>query len=196
MFGFLEGALVGLSPTQTYINIGGVGYEVQLTLRTYEAIKDLDKALLYIHLQIREDAWTLYGFATEPERETFRKLLSVSGVGAATARIMLSSLSPNDLSRMVANGDSKALEKVKGIGAKTAQRIILELKDKLTLVDTQNLEINNNLHNTNENDTLNALLGLGIAKAVAENAMKKAQALSNPTDLSVAEWIKLALKNL
>src|SRR5690606_29123133 len=107
------------------------GYEVQITLHTYELIKDKETALLYTHLQVREDAWVLYGFATEEEKNAFQKLLSVSGVGAATARVLLSSLSANDLARIVANGDSKALEKVKGIGAKSAQRIILELKGKL-----------------------------------------------------------------
>jgi holliday junction DNA helicase RuvA len=194
MFGYLKGKLVGLTPTQTYMDVGGVGYDVQLTLQTYEAISGKEDCLLFTHLQIREDAWVLYGFATERERESFRQLLSVSGVGAATARILLSSLSSTDLSRIVGNGDSKALEKVKGIGAKTAQRIILELKGKLP--ETTTGEIITGKHNTKENDTLNALLGLGIGKPMAEAAVQKAKAIAASDDISVEEWIKSALKNL
>lgn len=194
MFGYLEGKLIGLTPTHTYLDVGGVGYDVQLTLQTFEAISGKEKCLLFTHLQVREDAWVLYGFATEKEREAFRQLLSVSGVGAATARILLSSLSSADLSRIIGNGDSKALEKVKGIGAKTAQRIILELKGKLPEVIPG--EINTLPHNTKENDTLNALLGLGIGKSIAEAAVKKAKAITGNEDISVEEWIKSALKNL
>lgn len=194
MFGYLEGKLVGLTPTHTYLDVGGVGYEVQLTLNTYEAISGKEHCRLFTHLQIREDAWVLYGFATEKERTAFQRLLSVSGVGAATSRILLSSLSAEDLNAIVWAGDSKALEKVKGIGAKTAQRIILELKGKLP--EETNSEFNTLSHNTREIDTLNALLGLGIGKALAESAVKKAKALTPDKELSVEEWIKSALKNL
>lgn len=194
MFGYLEGKLVNLTPTHTYLDVGGVGYEVQLTLHTYESISGKDSCRLYTHLQIREDAWVLYGFASEAERTAFQRLLSVSGVGAATARILLSSLTAGELNTIVWNGDSKALEKVKGIGAKTAQRIILELKGKLP--EAIPGEFNILPHNTNENDTLNALLGLGISKAMAEAAMKKAKTLAGNGELSVEEWIKSALKNL
>lgn len=194
MFGYLEGKLVDLTPTRTYLDVGGVGYELQLTLYTYEAISGKESCRLYTHLQIREDAWILYGFATESEKHAFQRLLSVSGVGSATARILLSSLSANDLNTIVWNGDSKALEKVKGIGAKTAQRIILELKGKLP--ETMPGEFNTLPHNTKENDTLNALLGLGIGKGAAEAAVKKAKALAANEDISVEEWIKSALKNL
>lgn len=194
MFGYLEGKLVGLTPTHTYMDVGGVGYDIQLTLQTFEVISGKQQCLLFTHLQVREDAWILYGFATEKEREAFRQLLSVSGVGAATARILLSSLSSADLSRIVSNGDSKALEKVKGIGAKTAQRIILELKGKLP--ESVPGEINTLPHNTNENDTLNALLGLGIGKTIAESAIKKAKTVAGTEELSVEDWIKSALKNL
>lgn len=194
MFGYLEGKLVGLSPTQTYMDIGGVGYDVQLTLNTYEAISGKESCRLYTHLQIREDAWVLYGFATEKERSAFQKLLSVSGVGAATARILLSSLSADDLNTIVWNGDSKALEKVKGIGAKTAQRIILELKGKLP--EAAPAEFNAFQHNTMENDALNALLSLGIGKTMAEAAVKKAKSQAGAGEISVEDWIKSALKNL
>jgi Holliday junction DNA helicase RuvA len=194
MFGYLQGKIVGLTPTHTYLDVGGVGYDVHITLQTYELISGKETCLLFTHLQVREDGWTLYGFATEAERESFRKLLSISGVGAATSRLILSSLSSNDLSRIVANGDAKALEKVKGIGGKTAQRIILELKGKLA--EAVSGEFNILPHNTKEIDALNALLGLGIGKAMAEAALKKAGTLVGGADASVEDLIKTALKNL
>ena len=194
MFGYLEGKLVGLSPMQTYLDVHGVGYELQITLHTYDVIKGKETCRLYTHLQIREDAWVLYGFATEKERSAFQKLLSVSGVGAATSRILLSSLSAEELNAIVWNGDSKALEKVKGIGAKTAQRIILELKGKLP--QETYTEFNTAPHNTDEIDALNALLGLGIGKTLAESAVKKAKEQAGDKEITVEEWIKSALKNL
>lgn len=194
MFGYLEGKLIGLTPTHTYLDVNGVGYEVQLTLHTYDAVKGRETCRLFTHLQIREDAWVLYGFATEKERSAFQKLLSVSGVGAATSRILLSSLSADELNAIVWNGDSKALEKVKGIGAKTAQRIILELKGKLP--EETHAEFNVTPHNTDEIDALNALLGLGIGKALAESALKKAKEQSGNKEITVEGWIKSALKNL
>jgi Holliday junction DNA helicase RuvA len=194
MFGYLEGKLQDLLPTQTYLDVQGAGYEIQLTLHTFEAIRDKASCKLFIHLQIREDAWTLYGFATEKEREAFRKLLSVSGVGASTARILLSSLTSDDLSKIVLSGDSKALEKVKGIGSKTAQRIILELKGKLP--EPTNGELSASPHNTLEQDALNALLGLGIGKAMAEAALKKSRSQLSDEILTVEHLIKTSLKNL
>lgn len=194
MYGYLIGKIIELSPTQTYLEVNGVGYEIQLTLNTYEAIQGKETCKLFTHLQIREDAWTLYGFFTELEKITFQKLLGISGVGSATARILLSSLTPQDFSKIIANSDSKALEKVKGIGAKTAQRIILELKGKLTMDFPD--ELNSIKHNTIEQDALNALLGLGISKAMAEAALKKTNVISETNALSVEERIKLALKNL
>lgn len=194
MIGYLEGRLVDLSPSHTFIDINGLGYEVHITLHTYESIKDKERVKLYTHLQVREDAWVLYGFSTTIEKEAFQKLLSVSGVGAATSRILLSSLTANDLSRIIMNGDSKALEKVKGIGAKTAQRIILELKGKLA-EDTSDLENITSGGNTLEQDALNALLGLGIPKAGAEAAIQKSKSLLVDPH-SVEELIKTALKNL
>lgn len=193
MFGYLEGKLVQTGPTQTYLDVQGVGYEVQLTLYTYEAIKDLEKCRLFTHLQIRDDAWVLYGFYTEKEREAFQKLLSVSGVGAATARILLSSLSAEELFGLVESGNSEALQKVKGIGSKTAQRIILELKGKLPApVEAEFVQVG---HNRIEDDALKALLGLGISKTMAEAALKKT--LSSPgAPNSIEMLIKAALKQL
>lgn len=195
MFAYLEGKIDFISPSQVYLDVGGVGYEVQLTLNTYEAIQHKKECRLFIHLQIREDAWTLYGFAREIERESFKRLVAVSGVGAATARLILSSLSPGQLHTIIESADSDALEKVKGIGAKTARRIILELKGKLPDDDSE--ENVNNLHNTKEKDSLKALLGLGIPKSTAVAALKKSKAkLQETEEYTVEEWIKEALKCL
>jgi len=193
MFGYIEGKLVGLSPAHTYLEVNGIGYDVQITLNTYEAIQNEKSCRLYTHLQIREDAWTLYGFATEKERTAFQRLLSISGVGAATARILLSSLTPKDLTNIVFSGDSQSLEKVKGIGAKTAQRIILELKGKLPLEPVE--ELNSISHNTTEQDALNALIGLGIGKSMAQAALNKTKT-SAGKESSVEDRIKEALRCL
>lgn len=193
MIGYLQGNIVDCTPTKTYIDINGLGYEVFITLFTYEKIKDSKTCKLFTHLQIREDAWALFGFFNIAEKETFQQLISISGLGAATSRVILSSINYQELTRIIANGDAKALEKVKGIGAKTAQRIILELRGKLLLDDQEN---NNSIsHNTNENDALMALIGLGIGKPLAESAIKKVIA-SEGENLPVELLIKLALKNL
>src|SRR4051794_21607354 len=132
MFAYLEGHLVHKSPSLLHLDVNGVGYELNITLQTYDKIQSAENCRLYTHLQVREDAWVLYGFADEDERATFRQLLNINGVGAATARIILSSLTTDELDRAVATEDNRTLEKVKGIGGKTAQRIILELKGKLS----------------------------------------------------------------
>jgi Holliday junction DNA helicase RuvA len=192
MFAYLEGALSYKSPSLLYLFINGVGYEVNITLQTFAKIQHLEKCRLYTHLQIREDAWVLYGFADEQERATFRQLLGINGVGAGTARIILSSLTPEELERAVATGDVKTLERVKGIGAKTAQRIVLELKGKL--VNAKNMETSGvAVHNTTTHDALNALVNLGINRNMAESAIKK---VKDASTLSVEELIKQALRVL
>jgi Holliday junction DNA helicase RuvA len=172
MFAYLEGVLSYKSPSLVYIDVQGVGYEINITLQTYEELQKLEKCRLFIHLQVREDAWVLFGFFNEQERATFRSLLSISGVGAATARIILSSLTPAELQRAVAFDDAKTLEKVKGIGAKTAQRIILELKGKLDISENTG-GTSPVLHNTTADDALFALVNLGISKVAAEAALKR-----------------------
>jgi holliday junction DNA helicase RuvA len=192
MYAYIEGDLAYKSPSLIYMQVHGIGYELNITLQTYDKIGKLDKCRLYTHLQVREDAWVLYGFADEEERATFRLLLGISGVGAATARIILSSLTPDELERAIATDNSKALERVKGIGAKTAQRIVLELKGKMQIQkDTvYNLTA---AHNTTMEDALFALINLGINKAIAENALKK---VKDAGSLSVEELIKQALRVL
>lgn len=192
MYAYLEGDLAYKSPSLLYLSVNGVGYELNITLQTYDKVQALERCKLYTHLQVREDAWVLYGFADEAERATFRLLLGISGVGAATARIILSSLTPGELERIIATEDSKALERVKGIGAKTAQRIILELKGKL--LGDKNITVSlGAAHNTSADDALFALVNLGIGRAVAEAAIKK---VKDAASLSVEELIKQALRVL
>jgi len=192
MFAFVEGEIVYKSPSLLYLSVNGVGYEANITLQTFSKIQHLDHCRLYTHLQVREDAWVLYGFADEQERATFRQLLGISGVGAATARIILSSLTPEELETAVAMEESRTLERVKGIGGKTAQRIILELKGKLKL-PKNNGSTSTVLHNTTEEDALIALVNLGIARNAAETAVKK---VKDAASLTVEELIKQALRAL
>lgn len=192
MFAYLEGKLTYKSPSLLHMDVGGMGYELHITLHTYSHISGAEKCRLYVHLQIREDAWVLYGFADEAEKATFRQLLSINGVGAATARIILSSLTADELYGIIAQENARALEKVKGIGAKTAQRIILELKGKLDLPQSTN-SLSHPQHNTTAEDALNALVNLGIAKSIAEVAIKK---IKDASTLSVEELIKQALRAL
>ncbi len=192
MFAFLEGSLAHKSPSLLYMDVHGVGYEINITLQTYAKIQHLDKCRLFMHLLVREDAWVLYGFADEDERATFRQLLAISGVGAATARIVLSSLTTDELEQAVAGEDNKTLERVKGIGGKTAQRIILELKGKLQKRQNTSSIIPVR-HNTTQEDALIALINLGISKPMAEGAIKK---INNISSLSVEEIIKQALRAL
>jgi holliday junction DNA helicase RuvA len=192
MFAYLEGNLAYKSPSLLNMDVHGVGYEINITLQTYAKIQHLEKCRLYTHLQVREDAWVLYGFADDEERVTFRQLLNISGVGAATARIILSSLTTDELESAVSGEDAKTLERVKGIGGKTAQRIILELKGKLQ--KRQNTSsISSARHNTTQEDALIALVNLGINKSIAEGAIKK---IGDISSLTVEEIIKQALRAL
>lgn len=193
MFAYLEGDLTYKSPSLLYVAAGGIGYEVNITLQTFSKIQRLERCRLYIHLQIREDAWILFGFADEQERTTFRALLGISGVGAATARIILSSLTPAELERAVSGDDTRMLQMVKGIGAKTAQRIVLELKGKLQPGTANTASVQAVVHNTKSEDALIALMNLGIGRAAAAEAIKKAGA---EEDLSVEDLIKQALRAL
>ena len=198
MIAFLKGDFVRKTPASVYVDVAGVGYEVHISLHTYSAIQDLEKGILYTHLLIREDAHILYGFAEEGERELFRLLLGVSGVGAATARVMLSYLKPDELGRAIANGDARQLERVKGIGRKTAERIVLELREKLVKNPVEAGAAGQNISswkgNSLETDALNALVALGIGRAAADAAVRKVVAQS--PDLGVEEVIKKALQSL
>ncbi|MET1257969.1 Holliday junction branch migration protein RuvA [Flagellimonas sp. DF-77] len=189
----LRGKLVEKNPTYVIIDCGGVGYFCNISLHTFSLLKDEELILLFTHLQVREDAHTLFGFAEKTEREIFRLLLSVSGIGASTARTMLSSLSPQQVKDAIAHGDVPTIQGVKGIGAKTAQRVILDLKDKILKVQDMD-EVSPVSNNTTKEEALSALEVLGFARRQSEKVVDKV--LSQDTSLSVEGIIKQALKNL
>ncbi len=193
MIAFLKGDFVYKSPAMVQVDVNGVGYEVQISLNTYTAISSLDKGTLFTLLIIREDAHILYGFAALPEKEMFQLLTSVSGVGASTARVMLSSMKPDEVAAAILQSDSRTLESVKGIGKKTAERIVLELRDK---VGRHSLESNISplKNNSLQQDALNALTALGINRIAAETALKKV--LVSSPELPVEQLIKQALRIL
>ena len=194
MFAYLEGNLTLKSPSLLHLSVGGVGYELHISLRTYDKVQALDHCRLYTHLRIAEDAWTMYGFADESERATFRALIEVQGVGAATARLLLSSMSPEELHAAVATDNAIALGRVKGIGPKTAQRLVLELKGKLALpASSINGVVQTSWRNTTTDDALIALVNLGIARPAAEAAVKR---VPGAADLAVEELVKQALRAL
>lgn len=193
MITHLKGRLVEKNPTYVVIECGGVGYFVNISLHTFSKIPDSESIQLYTHLQIKEDSHTLYGFVENSEREIFRLLLSVSGIGSSIARTMLSSLTPLQIKNAIACGDVPTIQAVKGIGAKTAQRVILDLKDKvLKIYDID--EVSPNSNNTNKEEALSALEVLGFARRQSEKAVDKV--LSQDPTLSVEDIIKHALKNL
>lgn len=183
------------TPSYVHIESGGVGYEVQISLHTYSGIQDKEEGILQTHLIIREDAHLLFGFYELQEKEMFLHLIAISGVGANTARVMLSYMKPDELSRAIVQGNARALESIKGIGKKTAERIVVELRDKLA---KQPLESEGNISvaagNTLTSDALNALIALGINRQAAEQAIKKVLA-QEPT-AGVEQLIKKALQHL
>jgi Holliday junction DNA helicase RuvA len=193
MIAYLKGSFTTKTPSLVYIDVNGVGYEVQISLNTYSKIQDLDQGILLTHLLVREDAHILFGFFEVAEKEMFLMLIGVSGVGASTARIMLSYMKPEELSRAIIQGNAKLLESVKGIGKKTAERIVLELRDKLS---KQPIEANIYPHPSNslQVDALNALIALGINRMAAEGAVQKI--LQQNPDAGVEELIKKSLQNL
>lgn len=193
MISFLRGQFVEKSPTWVWIDVNGVGYEVHISLHTYSSIQDKKEGLLYTILLVREDAHLLYGFAEKSERDLFQHLISVSGVGASTARVMLSYLKPEELVAAIVQSNVKALESIKGIGKKTAERLVLELKDKLSKI----IPLTNNstlINNTLQQDALNALTALGIPKQAAAQVVEKTLK-ANP-ELGVEDLVKKALRSL
>jgi Holliday junction DNA helicase RuvA len=193
MISFLRGKFIQKTPAQVWIEVGGVGYEVNISLNTYSKIESLSEGMLYTHLLIREDAHLLFGFFDLSERDIFQQLISVSGIGASTARVMLSYMKPEELAAAILRGDTRSLEAIKGIGKKTAERMVLELKDKLA---KHPLDLNNSalINNTLHQDSLNALMALGISRQVASPALEKV--LKNHPDLGAEELIKLTLRSL
>ena len=193
MIAHLQGKLVEKTPTEVVIDCGGVGYHVNISLHTYSLLPQTETIRLFTYLQIKEDAHTLFGFVEKSEREIFKMLLSVSGIGAGIARTMLSSLDPKQIIQALAVGDFATIQSIKGIGTKTAQRAILDLKDKvLKLYDLD--EVSMSQSNTNKDEALSALEVLGFNKKLAEKVVEKITR-ENP-DATVESIIKQALKNL
>lgn len=195
MIAFLRGEFAYKSPALVQMDVAGVGYELQISLNTYSRIENLTSGVLLTYLHIREDAHVLYGFYDRAEKELFIQLISVSGVGASTARMMLSSMRPEEIIRAILQGNSRQLESIKGIGKKSAERIVLELRDKLGKSKDIGANISSPASNTLEQDALNALITLGIARPAAENAIKKVIVEVSGTD-RVEDLIKKALKIL
>ncbi|WP_423900318.1 Holliday junction branch migration protein RuvA [Capnocytophaga leadbetteri] len=190
----LQGKLVEKNPTNVVIDCNGVGYFVNISLNTYAALPEGEAIKLYTYLQIKEDAHTLYGFLTKAEREVFILLISVSGVGAGTARTMLSSLTAAQVRNAIVNGEIATIQSVKGIGAKTAQRVVLDLKDKmLKLQDFADAPIS--AVSTHKEEALAALEVLGFVRKQAEKVVDKIVQAA-PDSLSVEDIIKQALKSL
>jgi Holliday junction DNA helicase RuvA len=193
MIAYLKGDFVQKTPATVHVDINGVGYEVQISLNTYSKIQGLEKGLLYTHLLVREDAHILYGFFDMAEKEMFQLLFSVSGIGASTARVMLSYMKPEELARAIVQSDVRTLEGIKGIGKKTAERIVLELRDKLAKHPLES-NISPMKNNSLQQDAFNALTALGINRIAAEQALNKV--LASEPNLPVEDLIKKTLRIL
>lgn len=189
----IKGQLVEKNPTNVVIDCNGIGYFIHISLHTYALIPSLEAVRLYTHLQVKEDSHTLFGFWEKSEREIFRLLISVSGVGASTARSMLSSLEPKQIMEAIAAGDVGTIQSIKGIGAKTAQRVILDLKDKILKVFGLD-EISAPLSNTSREETLSALETLGYTRKQSDKVVDRI--VKEAPDATVETLIKLALKKL
>ncbi|WP_346880699.1 Holliday junction branch migration protein RuvA [uncultured Algibacter sp.] len=193
MITHIQGKLTEKNPTHVVIDCNGVGYMLNISLHTYSQIPDGEHLKLYTHLQVKEDSHTLYGFSSVAEREIFRLLISVSGIGSSIARTMLSSLTPKQVREGIASGDVGLIQSIKGIGAKTAQRVIIDLKDKiLKIYDIDEVLVSKG--NTNKDEALSALEVLGFVKKQAERVVDKI-VMAQP-DAEVETIIKQALKNL
>lgn len=193
MYEFISGNLADLTPAYAVIETVGIGYQINISLNTFAQLEGKREATLYLHLVVRDDAHLLFGFSSKEERELFRNLISVSGVGANTARIILSSLSPTETIQAIAQGDVNMLKQVKGIGLKTAQRIVIDLKDKIAKGSSE-LDIFASANNTIHQEALSALVMLGFSKTVAEKTIN--QILKSNPSQTVEGIVKNALKGL
>ena len=195
MITFLKGNMIELSPTHAILDCNGIGYYLHISLNTFSKFENTNSDInkFFTYLSIKEDSHTLYGFFDKIERDCFCLLLSVSGVGASTARMILSSLNPSELKKVIINGDVNALKSVKGIGLKSAQRIIIDLKDKMNIEDSADLNLSN-VESTIKQETLYALEKLGFSIKKMQPIVDKI--LYENDNLSVEEVIKIALKTL
>lgn len=194
MITYLRGKIAHIDPTRVVMDVNGIGYEVKISLITYSALKNLTETKIHTHLNIKEDSHTLFGFFERSEKIRFLDLISISGVGPSTALMILSSLSPEELQSAIASENTGMIQSVKGVGAKTAQRIILELKDKMRKEGMleKTIEIGSSVSNRLKDEALSALTTLGIAKPVAEKTIFAL--LKENANLTLEELIKLALK--
>ncbi len=195
MIAFVRGKIHEKYPTHVIIDVNGMGYELKISLLTYSEIKELDEVKLVTHFHVKEDAQTLYGFSQDSEKKRFLDLISISGVGPSTALMILSSLSPEELQAAILHDDIRTIQGVKGIGLKTAQRIVLELKDKMKkegLLERE-IQIPAKIDNTIHTEALSALMTLGISKPTAEKTINQIVKEYGP-DIKLEELIKLALK--
>ena len=189
----LKGRMIEKSPTELVIDCNGVGYLVNISLNTFSKLTDSESVSLFTHLQVKEDSHTLFGFLEKTERNLFRQLISVSGIGASTARTMLSSLSPGEIQSAIISGNVSTIQSVKGIGLKTAQRVIIDLKDKVSLI-SKNDQFIGNISNTNQDEALSALEVLGYNRKQTSKVIE--MLINNSPEMSVEELIKGALNKL
>lgn len=194
MYAYLDGKLVFKCPTYVVIDTNGIGWHVNISLNTYSNLKNEERCKLFTWLHVKEDGHTLYGFADEGERRLFLHLISVSGIGPNTGRMILSSITPAEIQTAIIKGDVPLMQRIKGIGPKSAQRIILELQDKLKKEGSETLTALPQ-YNSAKEEALTALIMLGFARNMAEKALDKASK-SSEEDLSVEQFIKIALKSL
>ncbi|RZK16294.1 MAG: Holliday junction branch migration protein RuvA [Pedobacter sp.] len=194
MYAYIDGKLTFKNPAFVVVEAGGIGYHINISLNTYSALGDAERCKLYTWLHVKEDAHTLYGFADEGERRLFLHLISVSGIGPNTGRMILSSITPVEIQTAIVQADLPLIQRIKGLGAKTAQRLVLELQDKLKKEGADSL-ISMPQHNTVKDEALSALVMLGFAKQTAEKTID--QILKGTEGmLSVEQLIKQALKKL
>lgn len=192
MISFIRGKKIHIDPAKVIIEVNGIGYDINISLRTYSKLKDESEVFVYTHLNVKEDSHTLYGFNSESERNTFLSLLSINGVGPSTAIMILSSLSANELKKAIISSDTNKIKSVKGIGLKTAERIILELKDKVTFDDIDQDKFYDDIDNTIKDEALSALSSLGISKNIVEKHIN--DILDRNNDISLEDLIKEVLK--
>ncbi len=194
MYEYISGYIDRLTPTYVVIDVAGIAYSIKISLHTYSQIDGLKEVKLFVHHLVREDAQLLYGFFDEAERQLFRLLISVNGVGANTAQMMLSSLTASEIENAILSSDVGTLQSIKGIGAKSAQRIILDLKDKIGKSKDHDFKLLLEMDNSVYQESESALLSLGFNKKQIDKVLKKIQ--KTEPDLTVEEMIKSALKQL
>jgi len=194
MYAYIDGKLAFKSPSYVVIDAGGVGYHINISLHTYGQLGTTERCKLYTWLHVKEDGHTLYGFADEGERRLFLHLISISGIGPNTGRMMLSSITPTEIQNAIIGGNVALIQRIKGIGPKSAQRVILELQDKLRKEGPDTLTVMP-INKTAKDEALSALVMLGFARNAAEKILEQ-EINKNTEDLTVEQLIKYALKNL